>query len=119
MDGARDEEPITSNLKLGEKVWVKPPYARCTPKWSRGAITSIYGPNNSVNGMPRHRLDTRKVIEPVTTRIVNVETTEEGCGDQDVERRSSREEKSVAEVEYLSYRRNPPQTKKLPTWLRD
>ena len=57
LDGARDEEQITSDLRLGEEVWVKPPYARCTPIWNREAITNIKIPNNVlVNGMPRHRL---------------------------------------------------------------
>ena len=43
----------------------------------------------------------------MTAHIVEVETAEEECGGQDVDRRSSRGEESVAEVECLNNRRNP------------
>ena len=120
LDGTRDEKQITSDLRLGEEVWVRPPYARCMSKWTKGAITSINGPNNvSVNGMLHHRLDIRKVVEPVTTHIEDVETAEEGCDSQDDDGRSSRGEEAVADVECLSNRRNSSRTRKLPAWLQD
>ena len=55
-----DEAP---RLEVGEEVWVKPPNAQCTTKWKRGHITGISSRNNvSVDGMPRHILDVRKVL---------------------------------------------------------
>lgn len=52
-----------ARIQIGEEVWVKPPNARCTTQWGRGVITGVQSPNNlSVNGMPRHVLDLRRVV---------------------------------------------------------
>ena len=54
----------TARLSVGEEVWVKPPNARCTTEWKRGIVTQINSDNNvSVDGMPRHILDLRAVVE--------------------------------------------------------
>ena len=58
------EESETASVKLGEEVWLKPPNARCTTQWRRGKITKINSRNNvSVDGMPRHILDVRRIIQ--------------------------------------------------------
>ena len=50
-------------VKLGDEVWVKPPQARCTTQWGRGVVTEVNSGNNvSVDGMPRHVLDIRRVV---------------------------------------------------------
>ena len=57
------EEERPGLVQVGEEVWVKPPNARCTTQWGRGRVTAINSRNNvSVDGMPRHILDLRKVV---------------------------------------------------------
>ncbi len=42
---------------------MKPPNAQCTTQWGRGVITDVQSPNNlSVDGIPRHILDLRRVV---------------------------------------------------------
>ena len=54
-----------ARVTVGEEVWVKPPNARCTTQWQKGRVTRINSRNNiSVDGMPRHILDIRRVILP-------------------------------------------------------
>ena len=44
----------------GDRVWVKPPGARCTSQWDRGVVTKINSRHNvEVNGVPRHVCDIR------------------------------------------------------------
>ena len=58
----RDE---AAPVRIGEEVWVKPPNARCTTRWSKGLVTGVSSRNNvSVDGMPRHILDVRRVVLP-------------------------------------------------------
>ena len=53
----------SDRLAVGEEGWVKPPNVRCTTQWKKGVITEVNSPNNfSVNGMPRHVLDLRRVV---------------------------------------------------------
>ena len=55
------------SIKMGEEVWVKPPDARCTSQWRKGIVTHVNSLNNiSVDGMPRHVLDVRPVVIPVS-----------------------------------------------------
>ena len=50
-------------MSVGEEVWVKPPDAKCTRQWNKGTITGITSENNiSVDGIPRHWLDIRRVV---------------------------------------------------------
>ena len=54
-----------ANVEIGDKVWVKPPHARCTIEWRKGHITEINSQNNvSVDGTSRHILDVRPVLRP-------------------------------------------------------
>ena len=42
---------------------MKPPNARCMMQWGRGVITDVQSPNNlSIDGMPRHISDLRRVV---------------------------------------------------------
>ena len=57
------EEERPGFVQVGEEVWVKPPNARCTTQWGRGRVTAINSKNNiSVDGMPRHVLDLRRIV---------------------------------------------------------
>ena len=52
------------SIEVGDEVWVKPPNACCTTQWGKGRVTGIHSKNNvSVDGMPRHVLDIRRVLE--------------------------------------------------------
>ena len=60
-----DEEADVA--QVGEEVWVKPPHAKCTTHWGKGVVTRINSRNNvEIDGMPRHVLDIRRVVPPVT-----------------------------------------------------
>lgn len=70
---------------------MKPPDAKCTSQWRKGRVTDVHSPNNlSVDGIPRHILDVRRVILPS-------ESSEEDGSQEEVQeveigpRRSQRE----------------------------
>ena len=80
-----------ATIDIGEEVWVKPPDAKCTSQWRKGRVTDVHSPNNlSVDGIPRHILDVRRVILPS-------ESSEEDGSQEEVQeveigpRRSQRE----------------------------
>lgn len=79
LDGSSEASNHSSTWEscefaVGEKVWVKPPGARCTSSWSLGLVTNINSKHNvSVNGVPRHVYDVRKVHTD-TTRELNLRT---------------------------------------------
>ena len=86
----------TATINIGEEVWVKPPDAKCTSQWKRGTVTDVHSPNNlSVDGIPRHVLDVRRVILPS-------ESSEEDGSQEEVQevevvpRRSRRERRQPA-----------------------
>jgi len=57
-------EPVQVNpsLALGEKVFVKPPNARCTTQWTTGEVTDVGGRGPvEVDGVPRHPADIRSI----------------------------------------------------------
>ena len=85
------------SIKVGDEVWVKPPHARCTTQWGKGWVTGIHSKNNiSVDGMPRHVLDVRLVMELGDS---------EDCGDE--------QEGGVVEAVRPRRERRPP------AWTRD
>ena len=62
------EKNESASVRIGDEVWVKPPNARCTTKWKKGHVTGITSRNNvSVDGMPRHVLDIRRIVDPQCT----------------------------------------------------
>ena len=83
-------------VQIGEEVWVKPGSARCTTHWTRGEVTGINSSNNiEVDGMARHVLDLRRVVEES-----NESSDEEDAG-------------APREPRYPQRDRNAPQ------WMRD
>ena len=72
------EDAVDSRVELGDEVWVKPPNARCTSHWGRGVVTNINSNNNvSVDGVPRHILDVRRVVLPVDDIDLDVDDEDE------------------------------------------
>ena len=71
-------------VKLGEEVWVKPPNARCTTRWRKGEITNVNSSNNvSVDGMPRHVLDIRRIVHQVSSSEESSEDEQQDESDGD------------------------------------
>ena len=61
---AAEAEKDPAEVRIGEEVWMKPPNSQCTSQWRRGVTTDINSRNNiSVDGMPRHILDIRRVVD--------------------------------------------------------
>ena len=57
-----ESTPVTDEWKRGDKVFVKPPNARCTTPWTIGWVTAVNSHLNlDVNGVPRHVSDVRRV----------------------------------------------------------
>ena len=85
-----------ARVQIGEEVWVKPGNARCTTHWTRGEVTGINSSNNiEVDGMARHVLDLRRVVE-------------ESDGSTDEEDAGATEEP-----------RYPQRDRNAPQWMRD
>lgn len=67
----------SGTVEMGDEVWVKPHPVRCTSKWDVGTVTKVNSTNNiEVDGMPRHILDIRPVVQPPSQ--MSVEATEQG-----------------------------------------
>ena len=58
--GKCDMETDGTAAHIGQKVFVKPPAARCTTTWPIGTVTGMSGMHSiEVNGVPRHVADLR------------------------------------------------------------
>ena len=89
-----------ATINIGEEVWVKPPDAKCTTQWKKGTVTDVHSQNNlSIDGIPRHVLDVRRVILPS-------ESSEEDGSQGDVQ-----------EVEIVP--RRSQRERRPPVWMQD
>ena len=122
----QEKDVKEAQVKIGEEVWVKPPNARCTTQWRKGIVTGINSRNNiSVDGMPRHILDIRRVILPSESSDGSEEEEEEQNEEvvliemgNDVEQ----EEEEGAEMEHghmEAERRYPDRIRRPPSWMED
>lgn len=97
-------EATGTGVELGDEVWVKPPGARCTSHWQRGVVTRLNSNSNvSVDGMPRHILDVRRVVHPSRDSVGHEQ--EESA---DVATRDEELVESETEGRYPQRRRQPP-----------
>lgn len=122
LQSLQDRDVSGAQVKIGEEVWVKPPNARCTTQWLRGRVTGINSRNNiSVDGMPRHFLDIRRVrtrsessegSEEEEQQDEEVGPMEEGNADADQERR-------VDEMDAVNEHRYPGRIRRPPRWMDD
>lgn len=104
-----------SSIKMGDEVWVKPPQSRCTSQWSTGRVTGVNSANNiEVDGMPRHVLDIRPVIESDSSQddqvIQDVAAGDQVGQDGDTDDQQPRTDEVVA---------RPQRTRRAPAWLGD
>ena len=114
MPAVNSEE--SAAVRIGEEVWVKPPGARCTTKWKKGHITGISSRNNvSVDGMPRHILDVRKVFIPQAS---SDESEVEDGERPDEERQQGGGDSTSDDAQILPDAR-PRRTRRRPGWLND
>ncbi|XP_076056355.1 uncharacterized protein LOC143034304 [Oratosquilla oratoria] len=87
-----------ASVQVGEEVWVRPRDRKCTSQWTRGTVTEVNSRNNvSVEGVPRHILDIRRVVS-------EGEDEEEGHG-------------ATTEDDGVSQR--PQRERRPPRWLQD
>ena len=90
------QERDDASVHVGDQVWVKPGNARCTTRWMRGGVTRVNSANNiDVDGVPRHVLDIRRVVE---------DSSDEAESD---------EEPAQEEQRY------PRRERRAPVWLQD
>ena len=95
-------------LRVGEEVWVKPPDAKCTSQWGRGVVTEVNSNNNvSINGMPRHVLDLRRVTVGSEDDSSSDEAYDDAIGVDGVESVSSPVEEAPTR-RYPARERRPP-----------
>lgn len=92
---------------MGDEVWVKPKLARCTSHWKKGIVTGVNSNSNvSVDGMPRHVLDLRRVVSPPRSSNEDEEQHEDDDGTV------NRDEQEVN-------RRYPERVRRPPRWMND
>ncbi|KAI0979212.1 hypothetical protein GJ496_010936 [Pomphorhynchus laevis] len=61
----REKVSVKCGYDIGEIVLVKPPNARCTTLWFKGAVKQIIlDVTVAINGIPRHISDIRHIVEP-------------------------------------------------------
>ena len=80
---------MNERFRIGDKVWLKPPNARCHTKWQPATITRNASKQIvEVNGIPRHvkhirpRNDTQSCIIPDVEIEMNTETGQEKAKNQ-------------------------------------
>ena len=97
-----------SDFTVGDKIFVKPPNARCTTRWVEGVVTATPSRTSvEVNGIPRHVADCRQTpaVEKIAAETESAKDNDPRCDDGDGEpvrpglRRSTRERRPPA---YLS-----------------
>lgn len=97
-----------ATINIGEEVWVKPPDVKCTSHWRKGTVTDVHSPNNlSVDGIPRHVLDVRRVILP----------SENGEENESQESSLENETQEVQDVDIVP--RRSQRERRQPVWMRD
>lgn len=100
----------TATISVGEEVWVKPANAKCTSQWRKGTVTDVHSANNlSVDGIPRHILDVRRVIDS---------TEEEESGQEQSEEEDVVVKDEGEEVQQVVLRRSQ-RVRRQPNWMRD
>ena len=76
-DGSNRVQSVGGNFVQGDKVYVKPPVARCISEWLIGTVTDVQSATNvEVNGIPRHVADIRPVPDPIVSNQIEVERPE-------------------------------------------
>ena len=98
------------DFKVGNQVWVKPGNARCTTRWKKGQVTDINSINNvSVDGMPRHVLDIRHIVND----------DEETSDDERASDGEESEEYLEAQEELIEVPRRSGRVRRPPLYLQD
>ena len=119
-----EDEMKTSTIAVGQEVWVKPPNARCTTKWTKGRVTRVNSASNiEVNYMPRHILDIRPIeVKDETTNQGEQEEDEEETADemdsveiQPARRESVREKREVERYSAVP-KRTSGRMRQVPDW---
>ena len=109
----------SDRLAVGEEVWVKPPNVKCTTQWKKGVVTEVNSPNNfSVNGMPRHVLDLRRVVREEAEEAGGGEVLAEDGGAGGIDGHDlGQVEVQDTPVEHNVTPRYPTRDRRPPGWL--
>ena len=113
------QEGAGQRVEIGDEVWVKPPTPRCTTQWKKGVVTGLNSDNNvDVDGMPRHILDLRQVVqesaeEESLDESAGADGEEDGTGSSAVDGEVAVDQGVEGERRYPSRQRRPPD------WLGD
>lgn len=106
-----------SLVRIGEEVWVKPPNTRCTTKWKKGNITGISSKNNvSVDAMPRHVLNVRKVFIPQSSSEGSDEEDGAEVPNEDWQQSGGNSTSDDVHIITDTY---PKRTRRRPAWIDD
>lgn len=102
-------------FRRGDRVYLKPPSARCTTQWTIGTVTRDEHQNVvEIDGIPRHIAD---------VRLVQTQNTGDDAGDQVMPHVADNENvvsvgDDDADVHSIGLRRSQRETRR-PTWLSD
>jgi hypothetical protein len=118
------------SLKVGDAVFVKPGNSTCTTNWTKGEVTGVTSRNNvSVDGIPRHVLDVRRIppspsntsenitLAPSDNFKCNSDVLQILLEDSDSEILEGQEDRREAESERS--RVEATRIRKPPVWLND
>jgi len=84
--GVEGDNTANCPFSVGERVYVKPPGARCVSEWREGVVTSIQSPSNiEVNGVPRHVGDLRKIAGATNSNDREESSSDESNDGSDAE----------------------------------
>ena len=79
-DQVVDDASVSCRYSVGDRVYVKPPNARCTTPWGPGTVTGITSSTAVlVDGMTRHVRDLRKVPGGRDTELTSVVVESNQC----------------------------------------
>ena len=93
-------------IRVGDQVWVKPKNCRCTSKWSMGEVTCINSSDNvSVDGMPRHVLDVRRVLSEDDENFEDCRESASGSSEEEIATQLHQESPSLRRSNRV---RHPP-----------
>ena len=116
-----EENVVNGPFSVGERVYVKPPGARCVSEWREGKVTRVHSSTNvEVDGVPRHVGDLRKrvgVSEPLRAPLYEFARNEEDSGSEEESSQSEDTEATPAREEAMT--RRPRRAVRRPVWMTD
>ena len=114
----KTEVETSSEFSVGDRIFLKPPGARCSTRWEEGTVTKVNSKwNIEVDGIPRHASDLRRI--PTIHNHDEDESSEEEDDNEDVENDTNDEENEDGQniVESESTPRYPQRERRRPDYF--